>query len=1501
VYRRRRRRNYRILLLPVIGAAIVIIAIAAVAWPRPAPSIHISSVSPRPANAARVFLTDPFKLYWEVLYTGSADQLSAELFMGNTKDDLVRVADAVPGEREAEGIVSFSFHPEVEPHSEYWWMVKVVSEKGKTDEGGPWKFSMRNHPPTKPEVVFPPNNAVDVPVRNLELSWQESVDPDGDPVAYDVYVGQTPRLTAENRVASGLTETSLEVDDLRSFDFSTRYYWRVEARDPHGGESFSSTAGFLTEPIPSQATPVAPEPAHENWSVNPDNVILSWNVSPERYYWPVEFEVFFAPRGETPVSIGKTEDPFIEVGTLRSHSAYSWYVIATDTERGRVGRSTSWQFETTTRPPVVELITPDDGAYGVPRDTTISWRGYDPDGTTVIYNVFLAKNDEEPQPILSDSRVESVSVEGLESAARYTIRIVATDEHGGETVLEGAFVVDNRPPVVNLLSPDNEAELYPVDVAVSWEAYDPDGDDVSFTLLVTDEDGQETIIETEETDVQLDNLPPGITYSWVVIAVDSKEAETRSEKRIFHTINTPPEEPVAVSPEPGTEGITVDNTLLLWSCSDPDGDPLVYEVRLGTTPDLDDPEIFTTERTRLELQERLKTNKQYYWQVIADDGKDQTAGPIWAFRTFNIPPERPELLEPSHRAEEVKTEDVVLEWSVYDPDDDEVDVVLYVAEGTEEATEIQVGKGMGRMQYTLSNLRPFTEYTWWVTVEDSQRKTNQSTRSIFKTGNLPPKVNLLSPDRLSMIALTSPVRFVWDVEDPEGEPVYVELLLGESESIEDMRVIASGEDLESYTYREDLTPGIDYYVYIRATDPHEAVGSIEKPVLMRARTGGLTYAEPLDGATLDPEQRFSWNYRGPQDSAEFTFNLFDQEGNLVDTRSAGTATTFTYPDELPGNRTYNWSISAVDDRVEQGPVYSFRTPDTPTRLFSPAPSHNMANVPVTDVVLRWSYEDPDSEEIRFDVYFNDLDTPKFRNLDSPRATLTERLSGNSTYSWQVAARDEHGNESKSPVWRFNTLNHPPTIRLLSPENNATGLTGVINLRWQGEDADGDSLTYEVFFGTRDNVEKIETTTQTSLSIRMYLPNTQYFWRVSVSDGIDTVTSETRSFTTGEIPLTAPEIRSPVNDARNVSLVPELQWTRGDTAGYPVTYKVYMGTSADNLEQILETSETSAEIPGVLSPNTRYFWKIVADAGEAGAVETSVARFHTQQVAETIPVISNRDVVVAFFRDAQTPPMMFTAATNINAKLPPIMSGNQLYVIDRTGILRTYSLSPKGVTRAAEQSTNSSPERFFLSENILWVLDSRGAGRVLSIPLNAEGIPGTPSSVFSGMISPSDMAFDADMSTLFIADALSGLKILERTEAGTYRAGMTEIAGLAALDGFTRAVEYVEGQVFIGEAGVQGGLFRLSLSTMSKREVGRYFICNEIARSGSTLYTLTDRGLSIIDISVPDAPVVVKDITDIPGIGSDSILIASDTVLVLINAEEILFFNIRNRNDPVRVF
>jgi len=82
-------------------------------------------------------------------------------------------------------------------------------------------------------------------------------------------------------------------------------------------------------------------------------------------------------------------------------------------------------------------------------------------------------------------------------------------------------------------------------------------------------------------------------------------------------------------------------TLLTWSGGDdPDGDPVSYLVRFGTT---NPPPNLRTVFTRSTLTPGvLEFSRTYYWQIVArDDHSHETPGPVWSFHTLGPPNEAP--------------------------------------------------------------------------------------------------------------------------------------------------------------------------------------------------------------------------------------------------------------------------------------------------------------------------------------------------------------------------------------------------------------------------------------------------------------------------------------------------------------------------------------------------------------------------------------------------------------------------------------------------------------------------------------------------------------------------------------------------------------------------------------------------------------------------------------------------------------------------------------------
>jgi hypothetical protein len=92
---------------------------------------------------------------------------------------------------------------------------------------------------------------------------------------------------------------------------------------------------------------------------------------------------------------------------------------------------------------------------------------------------------------------------------------------------------------------------------------------------------------------------------------------------------------------------------------------------------------------------------------------------------------------------------------------------------------------------------------------------------------------------------------------------------------------------------------------------------------------------------------------------------------------------------------------------------------------------------------------------------------------------------------------------------------------------------------------------------------------------------------------------------------------PAQDAKGIALAPVLKWTSGDRASF---HRVFFGTA--NPPPFVSGSATNSFSPGLLEPNTQYFWRI-EEKNDAGIDATSpVWSFRTK--ADTLPGKPRRD-------------------------------------------------------------------------------------------------------------------------------------------------------------------------------------------------------------------------------------------------------------------------------------
>jgi uncharacterized protein (TIGR02145 family) len=112
--------------------------------------------------------------------------------------------------------------------------------------------------------------------------------------------------------------------------------------------------------------------------------------------------------------------------------------------------------------------------------------------------------------------------------------------------------------------------------------------------------------------------PPPILYEILIASAGS-------------SYNTAPDEPS--EPNPADNATDADITSALsWACSDPDDDPLTFDVYFGTESP---PPLVQSGISDFSYDPGdLINSTVYYWRVVADDGHGHTVGsPVWTFAT----------------------------------------------------------------------------------------------------------------------------------------------------------------------------------------------------------------------------------------------------------------------------------------------------------------------------------------------------------------------------------------------------------------------------------------------------------------------------------------------------------------------------------------------------------------------------------------------------------------------------------------------------------------------------------------------------------------------------------------------------------------------------------------------------------------------------------------------------------------------------------------------------
>jgi len=206
---------------------------------------------------------------------------------------------------------------------------------------------------------------------------------------------------------------------------------------------------------------------------------------------------------------------------------------------------------------------------------------------------------------------------------------------------------------------------------------------------------------------------PVSSTSGVMSITVTKQDYLPYEGYINVSTNQAPAVPSNPSPSDGLTGVDIDADLS-WVCSDPDGDPLTFDVYFGMSSN---PPLVSSGQSATSFNPgTMYFNTTYFWKIVAfDNHSASTYGPIWSFTTeINNPPYTPSSPNPQNGATNVDIESL-LSWIGGDPDGDLVTYDIYL--GTSSPPPLIV------LNYTYTTYDPGTlqyntHYYWRVNAVD---------------------------------------------------------------------------------------------------------------------------------------------------------------------------------------------------------------------------------------------------------------------------------------------------------------------------------------------------------------------------------------------------------------------------------------------------------------------------------------------------------------------------------------------------------------------------------------------------------------------------------------------------------------------------------------------------------------------------------------------------------------------------------------------------------------
>jgi hypothetical protein len=661
---------------------------------------------------------------------------------------------------------------------------------------------------------------------------------------------------------------------------------------------------------------------------------------------------------------------------------------------------------------------------------------------------------------------------------------------------------------------------------------------------------------------------------------------------------------------------------------------------------------FTTSSTSFNPPQ-LTPSTAYEWRVSAKFG-DTCPAVSSACATFKTTascnqPGSFNLTSPTNNAS-ITTSPPTLTWTPSSGADRYVIHIGVMNPPTAQASDPQVSGNV--TSFTFASALPATKYFWYVDAIPACGTSGKISSQVFNftIPSCPDGVaTIVSPTASTFVDATQPIAFTWNaVHLASSYDVLV--------STDGANYTAIAGGLTGSPFSKQLERG-SYYWVVRTNFSNNCASTLSaasrfNAVIVCDPAGSPLLSAPPNNATVTSPVTFDWN-DVPAVSGYRLFASF----NGGDFSTIAITQSSQYTTAIPAG-TVEWYVQTINPSCAEVSSSHFKftvdggcptNPDSP-KIVSPGDGSKDLTSPVT---FQWSAV---ANATAYLVYaFSAATNSAPTLLGTTNATSLTASVGAGTFTWYVVAK--FGDCASATVSNRATVtvssgrtcgsNSAPT--LLSPSNNATGVTSPVTFQWH---AVSGAAAYKLYVASGNATgDLVGTTTDTSLT--RLVPDGSVTWAVAaVFSGCDDVVSSPFKFTagatsscpTGSITLTAPANGATLSGANSVTF----SWTGISGAS---AYRLWFALNGGTPAVLANTTNTSITLP---LPSGSVEWSIEALFG-ATTANTCPSIFSSRSKF-TVTAATNCDThkavtLVSPITGSQQTPIDFTwTATDSTATL-----------------------------------------------------------------------------------------------------------------------------------------------------------------------------------------------------------------------------------------------------------